>query len=331
MPAPPGDACEAIRLNMSRARVLVAAAVVVRADGQFLLAQRPVGKPYAGYWEFPGGKVEPGESAEGALARELHEELGIDVVHAYPWITRDYDYEHAAVRLRFFRVLDWRGEPHGKENQRFAWQSIDALSVAPVLPANGPVMAALGLPQVYGITHAAEIGCDAFMLRLARALEGGLRLVQIREKTLPEPDLLQFAAGVTELAHRHGARVLLNGSDALARRVGADGIHLTARALMRLEKRPDSALVGASCHCESELRQAVAMNVDFVVLGPVQPTPSHPGAPTLGWTRLAQMIAEYPLPVFALGGMRDADLERAWQAGAHGIAMMRHVWAIRNS
>src|SRR5215510_16045607 len=100
------------------ARVEVVAAVITRPDGSFLLGQRPAGKVYAGYWEFPGGKVEPGESAPAALKRELHEELGIQVERAYPWLTRDYDYEHAAVRLRFYRVLDWSGTLHGRENQR---------------------------------------------------------------------------------------------------------------------------------------------------------------------------------------------------------------------
>ena len=88
----------------------VVAAVIERPDGAFLLAQRPPGKVYAGYWEFPGGKVEPGEAAHDALARELHEELGIEVEQAYPWITREYVYPHGHVRLNFFRVRAWRGE-----------------------------------------------------------------------------------------------------------------------------------------------------------------------------------------------------------------------------
>ncbi len=102
--------------------VEVAAAVIQRADGSFLLAQRPQGKVYAGYWEFPGGKVEAGERAAGALARELNEELGVVVETAYPWITRVFTYPHATVRLNFFRVTWWRGEPHPREHQAIAWQ-----------------------------------------------------------------------------------------------------------------------------------------------------------------------------------------------------------------
>lgn len=309
------------------ARVEVAAAVVFRDDGRFLLAQRPAGKVYAGYWEFPGGKVEPGESAAAALARELHEELGIDVERAYPWITRDYDYEHAAVRLRFYRVVRWHGEPHGRENQRFSWQSSCRQTVTPLLPANGPVLRALKLPEVYGISNIAGLGEDEFMRRLERALQNGMRLLQLRERQLPADSLLKLARGVVKLAHDHGARVVINGSLEVAGLSGADGVHLTAAQLMRTELRPACDLVGASCHDAAELARAAAIGADFAVLGPVLPTPSHPGRPGIGWERLAALLENYPLPVYALGGLRRSDLDAAWQAGAHGVSLLRGAWS----
>ena len=134
------------------ALVEVAAAVIERPDGSFLLAQRPAGKVYAGWWEFPGGKCEAGEPAERALARELREELGIEVRRAYPWVTRVHVYEHATVMLHFFRVVEWTGEPASREGQAFAWQRLDAPIAEPMLPANGPVLAALALPLEYAIT-----------------------------------------------------------------------------------------------------------------------------------------------------------------------------------
>src|SRR5437868_9592714 len=136
----------------------VAAAVIQRPDGRFLLAQRPTGKVYAGYWEFPGGKIEAGEGAASALFRELHEELGIDVRASYPWITREYVYPHGHVRLNFFRVVSWKGEPHPREDQAIAWQALNRAMAAPMLPANAPVLAALALPHEYAITDAARIG-----------------------------------------------------------------------------------------------------------------------------------------------------------------------------
>ncbi len=307
-------------------RVEVAAAVILRDAGRFLLAQRPAGKVYAGYWEFPGGKVEHGESAANALARELHEELGIDVEHAYPWITRDYDYEHAAVRLRFFRVTRWRGEPHGRENQRFAWQSACQLTVAPLLPANGPILRALKLPVLYGISNVANLGEDDFMRRLERALQHGMHLMQLREPQLPGDSLLKLAARVVKLAHDYGARVVINGSVEVAGLSGADGVHLTSAQLMRAEARPAFDLVGASCHDAAELARAAAIGADFAVLGPVLPTPSHPGMPGMGWENFAALLEDYPLPVYALGGTRKENLETAWRAGAHGISMLRGAW-----
>lgn len=311
---------------MTRKRVEVAAAVLLHPDGRFLLAQRPAGKVYAGYWEFPGGKIEPGEFAHDALVRELHEELGIDVTRAYPWITRDYEYEHAAVRLRFFRVTGWRGELHGREQQHFAWQRVGALDVGPVLPANGPILGALSLPPVYAISHAAELGGEVFLSRLEAALERGVRLVQFRDKTLPADARLALARRTVELAHRRGARVLVNGGVELAAATGADGVHWTSAQLMAAAARPAVALAAASCHDRAELAQAARLGFDFVVLGPVLPTASHPGAATLGWERCAALIADYPLPVYALGGMTAGDVETAWQAGAQGIASMRDVW-----
>jgi 8-oxo-dGTP diphosphatase len=304
----------------------VAAAVIYDDHGRFLLAQRPAGKVYAGYWEFPGGKVDAGETAHDALCRELHEELGIEVMRAYPWITRYYKYEHAHVKLNFFRVTGWRGDMHGKEGQAFTWQSIDNIDVGPMLPANAPVLRALALPKLYGITHAAQAGAERFLPLLPLALNAGLRLVQVREPQWSGQELESFARHVVQLAHGHGARVLINGDTALAGRVGADGVHLRAAQLFELHKRPDCALVGASCHDRRELDRAAALGADFVVLGPVAATPSHENATPLGWQRFAALIEDYELPVYALGGLTPADLPQALAAGAHGVAMLRAAW-----
>ena len=315
-----------LRTQPSR-RVEVAAAVITRPDGGFLLGQRPAGKVYAGYWEFPGGKVEPGEVALAALKRELREELGIEVRTAYPWLTRDYDYAHAAVRLRFFRVTEWSGTPHGRENQRFTWQLPHAINVDPLLPANGPILRALSLPPVYAITNAGETGEHEFLRRLDRALAGGLKLLQVREKEMAGEALLHFAGEVVRRAHACGARVMVNGDIALAQRTGADGVHLTSSQLGRPAARAPSLLVGASCHDAAELVRAQAVGADFAVLGPVQPTPSHPGSAGIGWDGFAMLLQDLALPVYAIGGMKLPDLETARRCGAHGISMMRGAWS----
>ncbi len=122
-----------------RVPVDVAVGVLIDADGNFLLTSRPEGKVYAGYWEFPGGKLEAGESVEQALRRELHEELGIAIGAAQPWKVELMDYPHARVRLHFCKVFDWAGEFQMREQQTMAWQSLP-VAVAPVLPGTLPVL-----------------------------------------------------------------------------------------------------------------------------------------------------------------------------------------------
>ena len=317
---------------MSRAPVTeVVAAVLTQPDGRVLLAQRPPGTVYAGYWEFPGGKVEAGESLETALARELHEELGIVVSRPCRWITRVFEYPHATVRLNFFRVFEWQGAPHPHEGQVFSWQLPDAVEVTPLLPANFPILKALALPPLLGISHAEALGVDTFLARLDVALHGGLRLIQLRDKTLPDDARLALARETVRRAHLHGARVLINGGMEFARAAGADGVHLDSAAAARLTARPeggeaDSFLLATSCHDGAELAHAAAIGADFALLSPVLPTLSHPGAVTLGWEAVATLAAASPIPVYGLGGLGRDDVALAQSHGAHGVALLRGAW-----
>ena len=294
----------------------VAAAVLVRPDGSFLLAQRPAGKVYAGYWEFPGGKIEPGEPPAQALARELDEELGIEVAEAYPWLTRVFTYPHGTVRLNFFRVLGWRGEPHPREEQAIAWQSLAGPLAEPMLPANAPVLRALALPAEYAITDAGRYGIASMLSRLEHRLASGLRLLQVREPSLEDDARRRFTRQVLGLAHRHGCKVLTK-----SRFEGADGVHLTAADLARTRARPEVEIVAASCHTRADLERAMALELDFAVLGPIRDKAA------IGWARFAELAADSSIPVYAIGGLVRGDLRRAWLAGSHGVAMIRGAWS----
>ena len=304
----------------------VAVAVLQREDGRVLLAQRPAGKPWAGYWEFPGGKIEQGEAVERALARELHEELGIDPDRVFPWVTQEYAYPEKKVRLHFYRVLAWHGQLHGREGQDMSWENPVAVNIGPLLPANDKVLRALSLPSFYAITNAKKYGATEFMPRLKVALEKGVRLVQVREHDMPPEQLESFAHHVVALAHEHDARVLINADEALARRCGADGVHLPAAQLMQLKQHPGTKIWAASCHDAAELAQAAALQADFVVLSPVLPTPTHPEAAGMGWEKFAVLVKNYPVPVYALGGMKPELLDTAMRHGAHGVSLLSGIW-----
>lgn len=313
--------------SIDRSKVIeVSAAVLQKGDGSFLLAQRPAGKIWAGYWEFPGGKVEPGETPRDALIRELHEELGIEASTAYPWITRTFTYPHATVRLNFFRVTAWHGDPHPREGQQFAWQHAGATSVAPVLPANAPVLRALELPPLYAISNVKELGEEAFMRRLQDALRKGLRLVQLREKHLDRAAVHALGLRMLPLLRAHNAKLIVNADVELAQQIGADGVQLTAMQLRSIQSRPELPWCAASCHDTEELRRAEALGCDFAVLSPVLATLSHPDEPPLGWKIFATSVAGCTIPVYALGGLQAAHLETAWRHGAHGIALLRQAW-----
>lgn len=305
----------------------VAAAVILHPDGGFLLGQRAADTFYPGYWEFPGGKVEPGETPHEALVRELREELEIDVVAATPWIVREHVYEHAHVRLHFFRVTQWAGELRDHVHAALAWQRADEPTVAPMLPANAPVLAALRLPDFYAVTHAWRIGIDAQLDALDAALARGLKLVQLREAALPEAARESFVAAAVARCQSHGAQVLVNGDAQLARAAGADGLHLPAAQLMALDRRPPFPLVAASCHDRRELEQAARLGLDFAVLGPVAATATHPGQAGIGWHAFAQSAGGLPLPVYAIGGLDMSDIAAAQAAGAQGVAAIRAAWA----
>jgi 8-oxo-dGTP diphosphatase len=311
----------------------VAVGVVLRDDGAVLLGQRPAGKPYAGWWEFPGGKLEAGESVADALARELHEELGLEDVVSTPWVVRGHVYPHATVRLWFRRVRRWRGEPRPREGQTLAWRPSHAIDLDPLLPASLAPIGWLRLPSHYRISCAAELGVEAFERALGRALDAladtrapAPLLLQLREPGLPEADLLRLFTRLRAWRKTRPLQVLVNSRHPASLALAVDGVHLTARDLAAATVRPPGRWVGASCHAGTALLRADALGCDVAVLGPVSPTASHPGAPTLGFDGLAREIAATPLPVYALGGLGTGDLVAAESAGAHGVASMRAAW-----
>jgi 8-oxo-dGTP diphosphatase len=310
----------------------VAAGVIVAPDGRVLLGQRPEGKPWSGWWELPGGKLEPGETVLEALKRELEEEIGISVTEATPWVTYVHAYPHTTVRLAFCRVTAWTGTPLGLENQALQWvYPAHAQSVGDVLPATLPPLRWLQLPTSYGISQAgAPHQLDAFLRRLDAALNAGLKLVQWREPNWPDgtasASLHNAMQQTLARCQAASARLVINSVHPSAWWHEAHGVHLRANDAAQLTHRPNlaaQALVGVSTHNAADLAIARKLEADFAVLGPVAATPTHPDQPGIGWQTFTKHIQDAGLPVFALGGQSPATMQQAREHGAHGVAGIR--------
>ena len=293
-----------------------------------LIAERPAGKPLAGYWEFPGGKLEPGESAHHALARELHEELGIEVLDARPLIKLNHSYPERHVELDVWRVLQYEGKVTARESQSLDWVNPGALPACNLLPADVPITNALRLPPRMLVTPSPIDDESEFYLRLKRLMASGVELVQFRAPELATDSYTRVARSVIRECHARGVRVLLNTDPHAAAQLGADGVHLTSRRLLELKRRevPQAFLVGASCHDAAQLSHAQSCGLDYGVLGPVLATASHPEAQPLGWNGFARLIANCELPIFAIGGLQAGDLQRVRDQGGYGVAAIRGFW-----
>ncbi|MBP6596581.1 MAG: Nudix family hydrolase [Arenimonas sp.] len=303
------------------------AAVLRDAAGRVLLAQRGPGQDLAGLWEFPGGKVEPGETALQALDRELHEELGIRILSAEPLIRVPQAYPGKRIVLDVYDVSLYEGQPEGREGQALARAAPERLAEYPMPPADLPIVGVLTAPDRYAISPE-PVEAAVFLTQLEHVLSAGIRRVQLRAHDLPAADFAALAREAATRCRTVGAQLLLNGSADLAAELGV-GLHLRAAQLMTLRERPLLAAgqaMAASCHNAEELHQAQRLGLDFVVLGPVLPTHSHPGARLLGWEGFAALREQVSLPIYALGGVRPGDIAVARLHGAQGVAGIRALW-----
>lgn len=328
-PGGPRPAAHGPAVSDGQGPIHVVAAALIDAEGRVLLARRHDDAHQGGLWEFPGGKLEPGEPVAAGLARELDEELGVELGHSRPLIRVTHDYPERSVLLDVHRVSSWRGEPHGREGQPLEWVALDALHRYPMPPADVPIVTALRLPDRYLITPPEPGDTARFLAALDASLESGVRLVQLRVFDLPRDALLDLGRDVVARCHARDARVLYNGDVDTMLALGADGLHVNSRQLHSHELCPLSAehLLAASCHDSDDLVQAKAIGADFALLSPVLPTRSHPDADPLGWEGFAALVDAAGLPVFALGGMHPDLLATAWHHGAQGIAGIRGLWA----
>lgn len=315
----------------------VMAGVLQDDQGRVLVTRRPDHVHQGGLWEFPGGKLDPDETPEQGLARELDEELGIRVNGSRPLIRIHHHYGDRHILLDVRRIDAYSGRPSGREGQPLDWLDPEAMDPGQFPAADRPIIMALRLPQLMLITGPDPRHPGVFLERLKRVVSPGIGpgigLVQLRAHELDDSAYRNLAASAYTLCTAAGARLLLNRDPAAIKDTPRHGLHLSARQLKELKRRPGlpGELVGASCHDAAELTdldltRAVALGLDYALLSPVKVTASHPGASPLGWPHFSALVDPIPLPVYALGGLTPADLAEAVRHGAQGIAAIRGLW-----
>ncbi len=304
----------------------IAVGVLTDSKGRILISQRKPDCAFAGQWEFPGGKVERGESVKQALVRELDEELGLLINDARPLISIKYVYPDRRVMLDTWQVTQWAGQAQSREGQRFAWVTPEALDDYEMLEANRPIVKSAQLPTAYLITPDCESDVSVFLSGLEQSLKSGIRMVRLRQSKIRGDEYKRLAIKCQDICSQYGAELLVD-LVGLSIELGV-GLHLNSFELSFCKQRPIARKLrfAASCHNATELEKAAAIGCDFAVLGPVTETPSHPDSPVLSWSGFNELAANAELPVFALGGMTREYLDTAWQKGAQGVAAIRGLW-----
>lgn len=305
----------------------VAAGVLLDQQERVLVQRRRDDAHVGGTWEFPGGKADSGESREVALARELREELGIEVRKGRPLIRIHHEYPEKTVLLDVWRVERYDGEPRGLEGQPLQWIAPEELPALEMPPADRPIVHAVRLPDSCLVTGSEPADDREFLARLETRLSAGARLVQFRSDR-DGKGLEWLVRAAVDACERHGAWLVLNDTPDNAVNWGAHGVHLTSRRLRQYSERPvpRDFWLSAACHDREELLLAARIDADFILVSPVEPTASHPGAPTLGLDGFAAICDEAPMPVYALGGMTPEDREAVWHAGGQGVAGISGFW-----
>ena len=293
-----------------------------------LVSKRLLTSHQGGLWEFPGGKINHGESVFSALKRELREELDILVEKAHPLICIDYDYPDIKVRLNVWIIDNWEGTPFAKESQLLEWTPLPELKQKTFLPANYPILKAVQLPSLYLITPDYGNYDNVFLDRTMELLKCGVKILQFRSKKAEKTNAEKTALALVDICNKFDCKLILNGRPEQAIKVGAHGIHMNSKNLLACNERPLPAdqWLGASCHNEFEINQAIRIGADFCVLSPVQKSFTYKNTNVLGWHGFKLLAQKSNIPVFALGGIQPRDMTVAKENSAHGIAMISGIW-----
>lgn len=305
---------------------VVAAVIYDETRENIFLAKRPSEKHQGGKWEFPGGKVESGESAEQAVKRELCEEVGIKVKHCTPLIQIRHDYPDKHILLDVWEVSQFTGNAHGKEGQLTEWVNRSDIDTYTFPAANAPILKAIKLPAHCLITPDFT-QTPHFLEALHKTLENGIKLICFRAKHADAASYTEMAEKVIKQAAQYGAIVIVNSPPVFI--AGAHGNHLTSHQLMQNLPQAgglSATIISTSCHNLEELKRAEELGVDFAFLSPVSKTQSHPDSKPIGWDQFQSLVRQVNIPVYALGGLDNEAMTTAKNHGAQGIAAISGFW-----
>ena len=299
----------------------VAVGVIQNSQQEVLLTQRASHLHQGGKWEFAGGKIHANETPRQALNREFYEELGIEIQRAVPLIRVHHDYGDRHVVLDVWRITEFNHTPYAKEGQPLLWVPKAELSDYDFPAANYPIITAVRLPQHYILTSALTV--DTVLKQVTHALQQNCSLIRFRAKGWEQAEYLRTIPHVASLCAQYQAELIIDGKPEWVQQFAVAGLHLTSQQLLAQQHRPipKNYWLGTSCHNAAELAQAAKIEVDFAMLSPIFPTPTHPDCPILGWPAFMHLVQQVNFPVYALGNMRLAS-PAIW-FGAQGVAGLR--------
>lgn len=306
----------------------VSVGILTDSRGYVLISRRTKAQTYSGFYEFPGGKVEAGENPVSALARELWEEIGVSDPVVSPLIRLDHDYPQNPVRLFVYRVGLWKGKPRANLGQTLRWSRLESVSHLRLLEASRKITFALRLPKTISVIPEEILGQAPQLAaeRLRHGFESGTfdaAMVRIRADQGQKKDWLCAVASECP-----GRTLLANvGADLCAVPSGYSGLHLPESVMSGLAEKPVvDGWVGASVHSRAAALKARNLGLDYVLVGNVRATPSHPGQAGIRWRGFESIAMAARLPAFAIGGLSPSDFDLARKHWAQGVAGIRGFW-----
>ena len=304
---------------------------VVLQDNLVLVGRRNSKLHLGGYWEFPGGKVEEGETPRQAVVRELKEEVGLIIkeTDAAPLIEFEWFYDTQRYFFSVYTIKGYSSEPSSHFYQSLEWQAASELKASDFPPANSVIIKALSLPTRYLITPS-QLNLAMIEQGLNTAFQADISLAVFRSTELDSRTYIEYARRLLSQNPTFSNRLLIHNHPAQADALNTAGVQISAEHAKKYQCRPVSkgTLLAISCHNQAELEHACLLEADFALLGPVKATPSHPNNPALGWETFETLVKDLAMPVYAVGGLKVGDLADCRAHGAQGVAAIRGLWPL---